>query len=125
MPGTHKALGVGSTQLVKLRFWKLPLLAQGSRAGKGDWAPAPFHASLIPGKRLWMESPSHLTHSMALTFGCHPGTRSLSGVTCGLTPVLAPVIFQEAWHKACCLADTYFDSYPAIGPNTWTNVHRS
>ena len=49
MPGAHKALGVGSTQLVKLRFWKLPLLAQGSKAGKGDWAPTPFHASLIPG----------------------------------------------------------------------------
>ena len=72
-----------------------------------------------------MESPSHLIHSMALISGCHPGTRSLSGVICGLTHVLTPVIFQGAWHRACCLADTCSDSYPAIGPNTWTDVHRS
>ena len=49
MPGAHKALGVGRTQFAKLRFWKLQSLAQGSRAGKGDWAPTPFHASLILG----------------------------------------------------------------------------
>ena len=42
-----------------------------------------------------MEIPSHLIHSMALISGCYRGTRSLSGGTCGLIHVLAPVICQE------------------------------
>ena len=40
-------------------------------------------------------------------------------------PCSRPCDLSRAWHRACCLADTYSDSYPAMGPNVWTNGHRS